>query len=155
MDEIVTYCICLFSITTLAPCTYHFVHCRLIVLLTTFFYRHQLFAPDFVSQLLTCRSNNLLISKRHNFIWIRHETIHSKRFIAKLIIIRSMKTKKIIIITSGVARGGGGGGPPRVSPFWGDTICLFFSFKVENPLIGRQRPFFLVITYFRTENQLV
>ena len=23
---------------------------------------------------------------------------------------------------SGVARGGGGGDPPRVSPFWGDTI---------------------------------
>ena len=45
---------------------------------------------------------------------------------------------------SGVARGGG---PPRVSPFWGDTICCFFSFETENPLIGRQRPFF-VFTYF-------
>ena len=46
-------------------------------------------------------------------------------------------------LNSGVARGGGGRGSPRVTPF----VC-FFSFETENPMIGRQRPFFFfVFTY--------
>ena len=76
-------------------------------------------------------------------------------FLKKFINASNLKTGGCIILvcallqyrSSGVARGGG---PPRVSPFWGDTI--FFSFETENPLIGRQRPFFFVNTYFRTED---
>ena len=47
-----------------------------------------------------------------------------------------------------------------MSPFWGDTICLFFSFESENPLIGRQdlvlqrRLFFLVFTYILDDKRV-
>ena len=58
----------------------------------------------------------------------------------------------LVLQASGVARGEAA--RPGCHHF-GVTPFGFFSFQSENPLIGRQRPFFLVITYFRTENQLV
>ena len=52
----------------------------------------------------------------------------------------------IVALPSGVAKGGGGGGAARpgchhfgMTPF---VFLFFFSFETENPLIGRQRPFF-------------
>ena len=53
----------------------------------------------------------------------------------------------------------GGGGPPRVSPFWGDTIWVFFLLRLKTHwLVGKDLIFFFFghhIGYFRTESQLV
>ena len=50
----------------------------------------------------------------------------------------------------------GGAARPGCHHFGVTPFVCFFSLEPENPLIGRQRPlFFLVITYFGTENQLV
>ena len=70
--------------------------------------------------------------------------------ISRYCILKNSLFRKIGLKVNSVASLRGGGCHHfGVTPF-----VFFFPFETKNPLIGRQRPFFLVITYFQTENQL-